>query len=485
MDKEIRSEYIKNLVQEKDALKKKLNEMAGESLKDIVSEQVNQGLRKLISEADDDNSEDSYTEEEIDTPETSQDTEDEKTDDAASDSLDADLEGSEENVDVDDLESDDVKDDADVDADEDFMSDFDSYKDEEGEYDLRGMDKDGMVKVMKLLFNDNANKIRVYKADDGTIVIGDDDSGKQYVVDTNASDDEASVDNIDAESDVDFEIESDVTEEGCSHEEEKVNEDTGYTTNYQKETAMITPSNNEPADSKETYSMDGGVPTGTEKPFGHGEDNMNPYDDKVNESECETEFEIESDDQVEEATNVGGYAVQNSTAKSHVPNSDGRSARNQSKGGEYTSTQKPRYAANEGLERIMKKANAIFEENKQLRDIVSELRNQIKEAIVVNFNMGKVIKLMTENSTSKEEKMKIINKFNNIRTLQEAKDAYVDMDKELKDPNRIAKINNKMEQQLSEAKNVNSNPVVETKMYNSSDEVNEALSFMARLDAVK
>ena len=31
---------------------------------------------------------------------------------------------------------------------------------------------------------------------------------------------------------------------------------------------MTTPSNNEPAKSSETYSMDGGVPTGTEKPYG-------------------------------------------------------------------------------------------------------------------------------------------------------------------------------------------------------------------------
>ena len=140
--------------------------------------------------------------------------------------------------------------------------------------------------------------------------------------------------------------------------------------------------------------------------------------------------------------------------------------------------------ATEAYKMTADKTGKIAREAK-LKLKIGELRNQIKEAIVVNFNMGKVIKLMTENSTSKEEKMKIINKFNNIRTLQEAKDAYVDMDKELKDPNRIAKINNKMEQQLSEAKNVNSNPVVETKMYNSSDEVNEALSFMARLDAVK
>ena len=47
MDNKIRSEYIKNLVSEKDALKKKLEEMANESLKDIVSEEVNKNLANL------------------------------------------------------------------------------------------------------------------------------------------------------------------------------------------------------------------------------------------------------------------------------------------------------------------------------------------------------------------------------------------------------------------------------------------------------
>lgn len=466
---EIRSKYIQDLIKEKDDFKKKLNEMASESLKDVLSEEVNKELRKLIAEADEDD--DSYTEEEINEPEQTEeptdsekmDTDDETADNGEPEVGDADLEVTDNVAD---------NEEGSEESDDDVWNELEQYKDEDGEFDLRGMDKDSVVKVLKLISQDDVNGVRVYQnPTDDTIVLSDDETEKQYVIDIDGTSDDATVD---------------VTEEGCQEQCNNVNEELGYTTDYQKKTAMTTPSNNEPADSSETYSMDDGVPTGTEKPYGKKADNMDPFDNKVNENDEETEFELEVDEEpVEEATNVGGFAAQNSTAKSHVPNSNGRSARNQSKGGEYTSTQKPRYSAtNEQLEKIMKKANEIFTENKQLKGIVAELRNQINEAIVINYNMGRVIKLMTENSTSKEEKLNIIKRFDNVRTLKESKEAFTQIDSELKNPNRIAKINNMIDKQLSESTTKNNASLVETQIY-QSDDLNETLSFMARMDAIK
>lgn len=56
------------------------------------------------------------------------------------------------------------------------------------------------------------------------------------------------------------------------------------------------------------------------------------------------------------------------------------------------------------MESIKRQANQIFAENKQLKGIVEELKNKINEAIVANYNLSRIIKLVTENSTSKEEK---------------------------------------------------------------------------------
>lgn len=474
----IRSEYIRNIVKEKDDLKKKLDEMANESLKDIIGEEVNKKLRNIISESD----EDSYTEEEVDSPDTDDNSTDNaenepetvETDDAAeTDTDDINADDTEtfddDTTDVDDSES------ADTDDDDDIMNDIEKYKDADGEFDLRGMDNDQVVKVLKLISKDDNNGIRVYKdPSNDTIVLNDDDTEKQYVIDLDDSD----------EGDEDVDI--DVTEEGCERCKKGMNEELGYTDNYQGETAMSVDSNSEPASSSDTYSMDAGVPTGTEKPYGkNSKGKMAPFTDSVNE-EDEYDFEIETDDDddepVEEATSVGGFAAQNSTAKSHVPNSDGRSARNKSKGGEYSGTQIPRYT-NEQLNRIMKKANKIFTENKELKGIVSELKNQINEAIVINYNMGRVIKLVTENSTSKEEKLNIIEQFDKVRTLQEAKDTFAKIDSELKNPTRIAKINNAIDKQLSESA-TKKQTVEDNSIYHSED-LNQTLSFMARLNTIK
>lgn len=474
----IRSEYIRNIVKEKDDLKKKLDEMANESLKDIIGEEVNKKLHNIISESD----EDSYTEEEVDSP----DTDDNSTDNAENKpetvKTDDDAETDTDNINADDTETfdDDTTDaddseSADTDDDDDIMNDIEKYKDADGEFDLRGMDNDQVVKVLKLISKDDNNGIRVYKdPSNDTIVLNDDDTEKQYVID------------LDDSNEGDEDVDVDVTEEGCERCKKGMNEELGYTDNYQGETAMSVDSNSEPASSSDTYSMDAGVPTGTEKPYGKNSNGkMAPFTDSVNE-EDEYDFEIETDDDddepVEEATSVGGFAAQNSTAKSHVPNSDGRSARNKSKGGEYSGTQTPRYT-NEQLNRIMKKANKIFTENKEFKGIISELKNQINEAIVINYNMGRVIKLVTENSTSKEEKLNIIEQFDKVRTLQEAKDTFAKIDSELKNPTRIAKINNAIDKQLSESA-TKKQTVEDNSIYHSED-LNQTLSFMARLNTIK
>lgn len=474
----IRSEYIRNIVKEKDDLKKKLDEMANESLRDVIGEEVNKKLRNIISESDDD----SYTEEEVDSPDTDDNSTDDGENEPETDATDDAAETDTDDINPDDTETfDDDTTDADdseptdTDDDDDIMNDIEKYKDADGEFDLRGMDNDQVVKVLKLISKDDNNGIRVYKdPSNDTIVLNDDDTEKQYVIDLDDTD----------EGDEDVDI--DVTEEGCKRCKRGMNEELGYTDNYQGETAMSVDSNSEPASSSDTYSMDAGVPTGTEKPYGkNSKGKMAPFTDSVNE-EDEYDFEIETDDDddepVEEATSVGGFAAQNSTAKSHVPNSDGRSARNKSKGGEYSGTQTPRYT-NEHLNRIMKKANKIFTENKELKGIVSELKNQINEAIVINYNMGRVIKLVTENSTSKEEKLNIIEQFDKVRTLQEAKDTFAKIDAELKNPTRIAKINNAIDKQLSES--VNGKPTVEDNSMYRSDDLKQTLSFMARLNTIK
>lgn len=130
-----------------------------------------------------------------------------------------------------------------------MWGDLEQYKDETGEFDLRNMDKDNVVKVLKLVAQDPANSVRVFKDDaQGTIVINDDDTDKQYVVNIDTTDNDS--DSVDVSATATDESqcgegcnESDDKCPSCGKDKEnctcdegsgKVNEETGYTTDYQK-----------------------------------------------------------------------------------------------------------------------------------------------------------------------------------------------------------------------------------------------------------
>ena len=431
MKNEIRSNYIKSLLEDKEKLKAKLEETTTSCIKEILGETVNESLNKLISEAD----EDSYEVEEVDTPEDAENAdgeevnpEDEKLEDdlGDADTIDSGVDTSGEGTDDDKM-----------------WKDLEQYKDADGDYDLTGMDTDGVIKVLKSMGPEDG--VRVVKNDDGTITLNDDETEKEYIIDIN-----------------------------------EINEALGYTDDYQKETAMTTPNNDEPANPANTYSVDKGVPTGVKKPYPGNSGNMDPFGEEVNETEgCSGDdciLEIELDDDVDEATNVGGFVQQNTTSKSHVPNSDGRRARNQSKGGEYTGTQVPRYS-NEEINRIKQKANAIFMENKELKAVIPELKSKIEESIVINYNIGKAVKLMTENTTTRDEKKTIIQKLSTARTINEANEVYKKLDAELKSTHKMDNLSNVSGSQLAESRT----NIVETPMY-QSDDLSETLSLMSRME---
>lgn len=506
MKNEIRSNYIKSLLAEKEAFKTKLEETTANSIREILGKTVNDKVNSIISEAD----KDSYEVEDIENPENETNSAEKDDtpskplpDDSADNAADNDDEGDDNGSDAeenDEFDSDDkesvadsgedssTSDDTDDNA---LWNDLEQYKDEDGDYDLTGMDSDSVIKVLKVMKPEDG--VRVVKNDNGTITLNDDETEKEYIIDL-----------------------------------DDVCESLGYTDDYQDETAMTTPNNDEPADPSNIFSMDGGAPKGTSKPWAGDKDKGKPYtfdrnklhameesEDECGFNECGTNecgfnecgdddcdfneydtdenyddiehsddsesdmyVDIYDDDEndVEEATNVGGFVQQNSTSKSHVPNSIGRSARNRSKGGEYRGTQIPRYS-NETINRIRRKANQIFAENKQLKEIIPELKNRIQESILINYNIGKAVKLMTENSTTRDEKKMIIQRLSEARTINEANDIFSKLDTELKSVHKIDNINGFSNPQLAESRK----NIIETPLY-QSDDLTEALSLIGRID---
>ena len=473
MAKNIRSEYIKQLIEDKNSLENKLSEVTKETIKSIIDENVGDKLRQIISE-----DEDSFIEDEVEDDSTASSEED--GDDAATDAeteteVDDTAENGDETTDVDVEDTvtdtvDDGKEDSDIDATEDDVwNDLEQYKGEDGEYDLTGMDADNLIKVMQVM--KPTDGIRVVKNDNGTITLSDDETEKEYIID------------IDAEGEDglgDFDSEEGV-EESKKHCNEGAN--LGYTDDFQNKTAMTTPPNNEPANPKTTYSMDGGAPTGTEKRWAN-QGSKAPYDEDVNE-ECEYEVEIDDDkkeDEVNETMTTQEQGPYNRGDGMVHTNTNSKAAKGRSAhaGGKQISGTGDNSYSNTQLENIMRKANAIFNENKELKALVPKMQQQMMESIVINKSMGNVMRIVMENSTTLNEKKAILKRFTGVKTIEESDSLYQTISEELKREGKTMNVNNVINSQLAESKN----SVVETPMYQSED-LSKTLDLINRLNKIK
>lgn len=471
----VRSEYIKKMMAESHNLEDKLKDVAQSTINSILEEKTNKNLRQILSE-----DEDSFSEEEVD-------------DDVTLGSSDAsDKEGA--STAVDSTVDDDATADDDS-ADDSEWDDLEKYKDEDGEYDLRSMDKDELVKVLKVMSPDDA--VRIVKNDDDTLTVTDESNDEEYELeldgDMDEFDDEGDMGEFgDDDEEIEIEIDGDDDFDGDDVDDEEEIEivpdddddefeieldesNLGYTDNYQKKTAMTTPDNHEPANPKSTYSMDGGVPTGTEKPW-VGPKKKSPYDDDVNEG-CENECgNIEEGGHT--VTQDGPYSRGDS--KTWTNDASHKTPRNGSRAGvKEKGTADNMYS--DVSESIKKKANQIFLENKQLKALMGKLQNQVNEAIVVNQSLANVIKIINENATTVNEKKDILRRFNECSTREESNKLYSVISEELKREGKThSNVAGTINSQLSESRD----RAVETPMFKSQD-LSDTLNFMSRLDAIK
>ena len=500
MNKNIRSKVVKESLLDYNALANSLKENTESAVKTLLDEAVRDTYAKLLSEDDDKD----YEEEEVE--DTSSDiTNDAESVDAATD----DVEGTDTG-----MEADEPIDDAAVEGGDDTVVDgaeeggepsdegdewaeFDKYKISDDEYDFSNAEDEEIVKVYKLMKNDD--QILVHKDDNGNVNIQDNETGAEYLInlgdngeatgvaasepsDDVITDDEGA-DDFGAEDD--FENEKNDMNESTERMFELVLEydsNVGYTDNYQKKDVMTNPGMSEPG--KNVNDWDAGVPHGTEKPWSGYPGKKNKADKPFNagkgkqlEEEEAVEGAVEAP--VEEATNVGGFVQQNSTSKSHVPNSNGRNARSMSKGGKRgKGTVTPRYSGGEEdtvSESFMKRANKVLAENKELKATLTDVMTSLKEAAVTNHNLGMIIKLISENSTTHDEKKEIISRFSNeAKTVEASKNLYESISRDLQKSKKM-NITEEASLTVEGSKKIN-----ETKIYQSPD-VLDSLDLMHRM----
>jgi hypothetical protein len=529
----IRSKVVRESLLDYNTLANSLKENTESAVKTLLDEAVRDTYAKLLSE---DNDKD-YDEEDVEVDDT-QDS-DAMPDDAG--------EGGEESTDdVDDadagMDTDDV-DDTDVDGGDSFKggdantevdetedgegdgwAEFDKYKVSDDEYDFSNAEDEEIVKVYKLMKNDD--QILVHK-DEDKVKIQDNETGAEYLIDLggdeaagvaatepgedeanfelemgddDAEDFEGDAEGIDTEGDEDIDsmVDSEGEDDDFNNIDDDMNESTermfelvleydsnvGYTDNYQKKDVMTNPGMSEPG--KNVNDWDAGVPKGDAKPW-------SGYPGKK--KKADAPFNAEKGKQVEESveeinelkTNAEHAANNGSTSRTDGPNNPrrrtGRSFHTAQRGqesGTGDNAYSPGGDANNvtvdvKVENIMRRVNKTLKENKELKGTLTNVMTSLKEAAVTNHNLAQIIKLISENSTTQDEKKEIIGRFaKEAKTIDASKRLYESISQDLK---KLHKMN------ITEGTNLtveSSKKINETPIYKSQD-IMESLDLMHRM----
>jgi len=490
MSKNIRSKVVRESLLDYNTLANSLKENTESAVKALLSETVRDTYAKLLSEDDDKD----YEEGEVE--DTSSDiTNDAKSSDVVDDGqADADAGMDAEGGDVEggELEGgDSVIDDAAVEGEPtddgavegeggDEWAEFDKYKVSDDEYDFTNAEDEEIVKVYKLMKNDD--QILVHKDDNGNVNIQDNETGAEYLI---KLDDEGEAAGVAASEPSDDEvITDDSAEDDFENNMDDMNESTermfelvleydsnvGYTDNYQKKDVMTNPGMSEPG--KNVNDWDAGVPKGDSKPWSGYPSKKNKADKPFN---AEKGKQLEEEENLEESAaecggRMGAHGRMMGT-KSHNPI---KAKKNSPMNQHHVSTA-GEYDGNPTNESFIKRANTVLEENKELKATLTDLMEQLKKVSVTNHNLAQIIKLVSENTTSQDEKKEIINRFKNEgKTIESSKALYETISRELQKTNKM---------NITEEKSLTvegSQKINETPIYKSKDLL-DSLDLMHRM----
>jgi len=119
---------------------------------------------------------------------------------------------------------------------------------------------------------------------------------------------------------------------------------------------------------------------------------------------------------------------------------------------------------NEG---VSKEMNLLREKNEEYKKALDFFRNKLNEVAVFNSNLAYSTRLFTEHSTTKQEKINILRRFDNAESIKESKSLYKTIKNELdgsKGSNEI--VTESIQRQVSKApSNGSASNLIESKTY--------------------
>jgi len=321
--------------------------------------------------------------------------------------------GDDEEEDIDFEMSDDEGDDLEFDM---TMMGSDDMEDENemAPLDMRGASPEELAKVFKAMGEDDGI---IISKDDDYIHLSDDNEDVEYLI-QNESDnsyEDKTMEAYEEDEEVVYELEMD--------EEEEEENETIYELEMDEEEDEESDEEEE-EDLDEVYeSMKPKGKVGKMKQFKypnmkHG---VTETSDEENESEWKEEMEEASNLFLKKPKMRKEVEAKESSRTLGVGKSHGRNG-----------LPKPRtYSSHVKLESYNKEIEVLREKNEEYKKALDFFRTKLNEVAVFNSNLAYATRLFTEHTTTKQEKINILRRFDNVESIKESKGLYKSIKEEL------------------------------------------------------
>lgn len=400
---------------------KNLEDVIAENAQGILASTMKQEIKELVKESLNEQEDEDEVEldAEVDT-------------DADNDEMDMDMD-----MDFEDDEMD-VNTDMDFD-DEDMDMDIDMDVDDDT-IDLTGASDEEILRVFKAMGDEDGI---IVKKEDGMLHLSDDNEDVEYMIQLGESDDDMELDEMYDEEEDEME-ETEMYEEDEDEMEDEESEGVIYELELDdmgNEEEMDFEDEMEESEEDEEYVMESSK--FKSKGVGMGSASKFKYDKKPNQGEGfktkmkqgtkgvgmgKAKFEYK-----EEVNNTD--VEKKSTRKPMVKKAETKEASRTLGNGKRwgrNGLDKPKAAPRHlRVESTESEVTLLREKNEEYRKALNLFRTKLNEVAVFNSNLAYATRLFTEHSTTKQEKINILRRFDSVDTLKESKNLYKSVKNEL------------------------------------------------------
>ena len=489
----------KSLVEEAIIQMKNLEEAVAENAKGILASTMKQEIKDLVKESLSEQADDEIETDDVEMDEPT----------GSDDIADMDM-GDDSEEEGDEMDTDDMDDEVDMDfSDEEDMDDEDTI-------DLTDADDDEVLRVFQLMGPDD--NIVVTKDDKGNTHLKDEETGKEYMIVGESEEDEFEMSeewNEELEEDDDMgdeSIESIVERMFGSDDEEETEfdfEEFDESDEFYESDDMgdeeivyeIEMDEEDELDEEDDMEDDSTVMESKKmsmKPKGVGIGSPKfKYDAKPNQGKGFNTKMKEAPKSVgtgkakfdfKEGENAGSKLGTNkvvkktetkegSTRKPMVKKVEGKkeetkeASRTLGAGSNFRKGGLPKPRAHSSFNTAIKESNTnselqvLREKNEEYRKALNVFRSKLNEVAIFNSNLAYATRLFTEHSTSKQEKINILRRFDGVETIKESKNLYQVVKNELSAGTKTQNMNESIERTIAKSPSTGAVNLLESKTY--------------------